>query len=242
MKLPLSPSGPDCALPLLASPVFADVDFVKEIKPIIEQSCIRCHSGDKAKGGFSMETKALFERAARRAKSVVPGKSAESRLYKMVMAQGRRHPHAAGRRAARQGGHRQDQGMDRRRRQVAGQGGAIKAPAQGSRQGDRGRDRPADFPAEKAAVEKLEKAGVFVMRLAQNTNWLRVDFTHRGKDVKDDELILLKDCPNLVELNLGGLTITDAQTGASEAADQPRSACNCTEPRSPTAGWPTSPA
>ena len=37
-----------------------------------------------------------------------------------------------------------------------------------------------------------------------------VDFTHRGKEVKDDELILLKDMPNLVELNLGGMNITDA--------------------------------
>ena len=65
-------------------------------------------------------------------------------------------------------------------------------------------------PGEKAAFEKLEKAGAFVMRLAQNTNWLRVDFTHRGKEVKDDELILLKEMPNLVELNLGGTNVSDA--------------------------------
>ncbi|MEY3393911.1 MAG: hypothetical protein RL346_147 [Verrucomicrobiota bacterium] len=41
-------------------PVAAEVDFAHEVVPLIQKHCIECHTGDKAKGGLSMDTKALF--------------------------------------------------------------------------------------------------------------------------------------------------------------------------------------
>jgi hypothetical protein len=38
----------------------AEVDFVHQIVPILKEHCIDCHGGDKAKGGFSLNTKELF--------------------------------------------------------------------------------------------------------------------------------------------------------------------------------------
>ena len=38
----------------------AEVDFAHEVVPLINKHCIECHSGDKAKGGLSMDTKALL--------------------------------------------------------------------------------------------------------------------------------------------------------------------------------------
>jgi len=64
--------------------------------------------------------------------------------------------------------------------------------------------------AEKAAVAKVQKLNALALRLAQNTNLLRIDFSLQGKDVKDEDLQTLRDIPNLVELNLGSTTVTDA--------------------------------
>ena len=36
----------------------APADFTKDIKPILELSCLKCHGGEKPKGKFSLETRA----------------------------------------------------------------------------------------------------------------------------------------------------------------------------------------
>ena len=38
----------------------ADVDFRKQIQPVLENACIRCHGADKAKGGLRLDTKEAF--------------------------------------------------------------------------------------------------------------------------------------------------------------------------------------
>ncbi len=116
---------------LLANRASAEVDFVKDVKPILEGTCMKCHVGEKPRGGLRMDTK----------ENLLKG----GKLVKVVLVPG-----------------------------------------------------------------KADKSGVLAIRLAQNTNLLRVDFSLRGKEVKDEDLLLLKDMPNLTELNLGGTTITDS--------------------------------
>ena len=210
MKKTFSLLGALFVAPLLAVPAYAAVDFVKDIKPVLEQSCIRCHSGPKAKGGLNLETNEGLLKGSEDGKVVVPGKAAESKLFKAIIAPktDENCMPPEGDRLAKSVTDKFQAWIDEGAKWP--QGVVIKTP---------GKDGPKAVvvdepgvpisPGEKAAVDKLEKAGVFVMRLAQNTNYLRVDFTHRGKDVKDDELLLLKDMPNLVELNLGGLNISD---------------------------------
>lgn len=41
-------------------PLAAEVDFAHEVVPLINKHCIECHTGAKAKGGLSMDTKALL--------------------------------------------------------------------------------------------------------------------------------------------------------------------------------------
>ncbi|MSU28227.1 MAG: DUF1553 domain-containing protein [Pedosphaera sp.] len=38
----------------------ADVDFRQQIQPVLENTCVRCHGGDSAKGGLRLDTKAGF--------------------------------------------------------------------------------------------------------------------------------------------------------------------------------------
>lgn len=55
------------------------VDFDKDIKPILEKSCVKCHSGEKPKGKYSMETKESILKGD----AVVKGNSAKSPLVHM---------------------------------------------------------------------------------------------------------------------------------------------------------------
>ncbi len=56
------------------------VTFDKDIKPLLEKSCVKCHSGEKPKGKYSMETKENILKG----EAVVKGNSAKSPLVHMV--------------------------------------------------------------------------------------------------------------------------------------------------------------
>lgn len=63
------------ALFLLAAPALAKVNFVKEVKPLLELHCVRCHGPEMAAKGLRLDRR---DRALR---SIVPGQPEESRLY-----------------------------------------------------------------------------------------------------------------------------------------------------------------
>jgi mono/diheme cytochrome c family protein len=60
------------------------VDFEKEIKPLFEAACIKCHAKGKDKGGFSLETRDSFLKTGDNGPDAVAGKSAESHIVELV--------------------------------------------------------------------------------------------------------------------------------------------------------------
>jgi mono/diheme cytochrome c family protein len=60
------------------------VTYDKDIKPLFEKSCVKCHGGEKPKGKFSMETLASILKGGSDGVSVVPGNSAKSALVHQV--------------------------------------------------------------------------------------------------------------------------------------------------------------
>ncbi len=60
------------------------VDFSREVKPILEASCIKCHGRGKAKGGFAVDNRESFLKGGETGPAVILGKSAESLLIEMV--------------------------------------------------------------------------------------------------------------------------------------------------------------
>lgn len=70
----------------LPAPASRPVDFVKEIKPLFESSCVKCHAKGKAKGDFSLETRATFLKGGETGAGAVIGKSAESYVVELVAA------------------------------------------------------------------------------------------------------------------------------------------------------------
>ena len=61
------------------TPAPARIDFVKDVQPIFNKSCIMCHGPNTQMAGLRLDAKQSVL-----AKVVVPGKSTESALYKRV--------------------------------------------------------------------------------------------------------------------------------------------------------------
>ena len=56
------------------------VTYAKDIKPLFDRSCVKCHGGEKPKSKFNMETLAGVLKGGAEGVSIVPGNSAKSAL------------------------------------------------------------------------------------------------------------------------------------------------------------------
>ena len=59
-------------------------EFDKDIKPLLEATCVKCHSGAKPKGAFSLESRELLLKGGKDDKAIVVGDSAHSTLIRYV--------------------------------------------------------------------------------------------------------------------------------------------------------------
>src|SRR5260221_7655144 len=68
----------------LPRPASHSVDFSKEIKPIFEASCIKCHGRGKDKGGLKLDNRETLLKGGDTGPAIISGKSAESLLIELV--------------------------------------------------------------------------------------------------------------------------------------------------------------
>lgn len=69
--------------PASANPAAHKLDFKKDVLPIFKKRCTVCHNSTYPKAGLALDKPEGIEKG----KVVVPGKSAESKLYKRITAQ-----------------------------------------------------------------------------------------------------------------------------------------------------------
>jgi hypothetical protein len=60
------------------------IDFKRDIQPIVEKSCVKCHGRGRDKGGFVFETRESLLKGGDSGPAVVEGNSAESLLIELV--------------------------------------------------------------------------------------------------------------------------------------------------------------
>ena len=88
---PLLASAPDLSkLPPAAAQ--ENVTYAKDIKPIFEASCLRCHGGERPKAGLRLDSLEGVLKGSKDGKVVVPGQSTKSQL---VIAVARLDPESA---------------------------------------------------------------------------------------------------------------------------------------------------
>ena len=60
------------------------MEFGRDIQPLLETHCLECHGPEKQKGGLRLDNRAAAMKGGDEGKVIVPGRSAESRLIHLV--------------------------------------------------------------------------------------------------------------------------------------------------------------
>src|SRR5436305_12667390 len=60
------------------------IDFVKDIQPIFIEHCLSCHGPKKQEAEFRLDAKEIALKGGELGSAIVPGKSAESLLIRLV--------------------------------------------------------------------------------------------------------------------------------------------------------------
>ncbi len=68
----------------LPPPANVKIDFARDIKPILDESCIRCHGPEKPKSHFRLDDRDAALAGGREGVDILPGNSAESPLIRYV--------------------------------------------------------------------------------------------------------------------------------------------------------------
>ena len=71
---------------LLPAPATNKIDFARDIKPIFDASCIRCHGPVKPKSGFRLDNRAAALKGGDNGVDIIPGNSAKSPLIHFTAA------------------------------------------------------------------------------------------------------------------------------------------------------------
>lgn len=74
------PAEPAVDISKLPPPATNKIDFARDIKPIFDSSCIRCHGPLKPKSGFRLDTRASALKGGENGVDIIPGHSEKSRL------------------------------------------------------------------------------------------------------------------------------------------------------------------
>jgi Planctomycete cytochrome C/Leucine Rich repeat len=203
-----------------AARVFADVkvDFVKDIEPLFQQNCIKCHGPEKQKGDLRLDSKAAAMKGGKDALAIVAGKADKSDLYRRITLPAGDDdimPSKGDPLTKAQTDLIRDwinQGA------VWPEGVVAKAAAEttGTPSGFAGLTPIKPSAGEAGAITKLEAAGVAVRPIAMNVNWREANFHNLGTNVSDATITPLKDVLTLVDLNLSGTKVTDAGLQAIE--------------------------
>ena len=62
----------------------ASIDFARDIKPLFDANCVKCHGPEKAKNGFRLDTRARALTGGDQGADIIPGDSAKSPLVHFV--------------------------------------------------------------------------------------------------------------------------------------------------------------
>jgi len=184
------------------------VDFVKDIQPIFEKSCIKCHGPEKQKGKLRLDSKESTFNRASDSQVIVPGNAEKSDLYRRVAL-----PQSDDDRMPNEGDPLPKAQVDLikdwiNQGAVWPETATFKTAALEKKEAKLPDYKPS--AEELKAIAQLETLGVSARPIAMNVGWREANFHLLGPSVTDATLAPLKSILGLVDLNLGGTKITDA--------------------------------
>lgn len=76
---------PACGVLDLSPLTLERVNFERQVKPILEMSCLECHQPRYLTGGLNLETKQTAMKGGRSGPVIVPGSPHKSLLYRVLL-------------------------------------------------------------------------------------------------------------------------------------------------------------
>jgi hypothetical protein len=181
----------------------ADVDFTKEVLPILKAKCFSCHGEKKGKSKLRLHSGATAIGGGKSKKAIVPGKPDESGVITRTS-------------LARDDDDvmpPEDEGeavtkaeIEILRRWITEGAKYLDGGAAPKKEKSKGAPLT---DADQKTLASIRKAGARAMRVAQDVNWLSVSFRPAAAEINDDQVALVKDLANVTELNLAGTKVTD---------------------------------
>jgi mono/diheme cytochrome c family protein len=189
------------------------VDFQKQIQPILEKNCVKCHGPEKQKGKLRLDTKDAAMKGGKDGVVLVAGDAAKSELYRRVTL-----PPGHDDIMPNEGDPLTKEQADLLRDWI-NQGADWTEPAEA---------RPAAAPSpesqlpanfkpgveEAKALAKFAQIGVDIRPIAMNLPWTQANFRLSATNVTDALIAPLKDVSSLTDLNLASTKVTDAGLAA----------------------------
>jgi len=230
------------------------------IQPLLKNRCYSCHGSEKQKGKLRLDLEAYILKGGKEGNTLVKGKADESELIKRLLLPGSNDKHMPPKEKPQLSQNEIallhwwiNNGAEFNKK-VKGikQPDDIKAVLAALEKGTAGTiaNKIADIPekevgaANEKDIKRLSKAGVMIVPVAQNSNYLTANFINaqstadsvmdalnavkdqlvwlkfEHKSVNDESLKDLKDCRNLIRLSLNHTQITDKSLENLKKMDQ----------------------
>src|SRR5437762_1771834 len=186
------------------------VDFVKQIQPILQQQCVKCHGPEKQKAKLRLDSKEAAMKGGKDGVVIVASDAAKSELYRRITL-----PKGDDDIMPNEGDPLTKEQTDLIRDWI-NQGADWPETAQAAKAAEPSNPLahlPPDFkpgPNEAKTASKFAQLGVDIRPIAMNTHWTEANFRPQGTSVTDTAIAPLKDLSSLTDLNLAGTKITDS--------------------------------
>ncbi len=187
------------------------VDFAKDIQPLLQQQCVKCHGPEKQKGKLRLDSREAAVKGGKVGPAFVVNDAAKSEMVRRITLPKSDDDFMP------------SEGEPLSKAQIdlvtawINQGAVWPETALAKDSAKPaalpGPVLPADFKpnaAEQKAVAALAQKGIDVRPIAANLNWREANLRLHGTSITDTVMASLKDIQGLVDLNLATTKITDA--------------------------------
>ena len=186
------------------------VDFAKDVWPVLQEQCVKCHGVEKQKGKLRLDSHEAMLKGGKGGPALVAGDAAKSEIIRRITL-----PKTDDDFMPSEGEPLSKEVIEKIRGWIAD--GAT-WPANLVKKDEPARpvipapELPADFkPAsgEAKAIEAFKKKGIEIRPIAMNSVWKEANLRLQSTNVTDTVLAPLKDVTSLIDLNLATTKVTD---------------------------------
>lgn len=189
------------------------IDFQKQVQPILEKNCVKCHGPEKQKGKLRLDSKEAAMKGGKDGAVLVAGDAAKSELHRRIAL-----PPGDDDIMPNEGDPLTREQIDLIREWInQGADWPDTAAAKPAATPTPESELPANFKAgagEAKALAKFAQAGVDIRPIAMNLPWTQANFRLQTTNITDAVIAPLKDVTSLTDLNLAHTKVTDAGLAA----------------------------